>query len=299
MTRSPAPPLAPNADAAVESASAKLLAEWFWIDRWVGSSAFLLPMEPRGLYREMLTQAWRRDARLPNDHEAIQRAVGCTPKEWKRCWPHIEKYWRVDRDSLINDTQLEVYTEAKARLERASAAGKRANAARWSERANVRPDVRTSIRSDVPPQSPPSPSPVPSLPERSQGEKVRGAARPAALTGGGVMAGALPRDHLRHSWCSERICVPDFIHKQLVGAKGGDLDAAATWLRSEWYPAVIARHAGPIGLRPEKFWPAAFEAEFPPPRPKRLAPVGPGVTGPVSAEKRARYEQVSIRAEDA
>ena len=32
-----------------------LRAEWFWTDRWMGSSAFLLPMEARGLYREMLT----------------------------------------------------------------------------------------------------------------------------------------------------------------------------------------------------------------------------------------------------
>ena len=31
------------------------------------TSGFLLPMEARGLYREMLTQAWMRGARLPND----------------------------------------------------------------------------------------------------------------------------------------------------------------------------------------------------------------------------------------
>ena len=42
----------------------KLLAEWFWTDRWQGSSGFLLPLEARGLYREMLTQAWQRGGRL-------------------------------------------------------------------------------------------------------------------------------------------------------------------------------------------------------------------------------------------
>lgn len=78
----------------------KLLAEWFWTDRWIGSSAFLLPIEPRGLYREMLTQAWRRGGSLPNDPIAIQRAVGCTASEWRRCWPQIERYWRIDGDSL-------------------------------------------------------------------------------------------------------------------------------------------------------------------------------------------------------
>ncbi len=270
----------------------------------MGSSAFLLPMEPRGLYREMLSQAWRRGARLPNDHEAIQRAVGCTPKEWKRCWPHIEKYWRVDGDSLVNDTQLEVYTEAKARLDRTSAAGRRANATRWSKPSDigpdVRPDVQSDVQSDVRSESPPSPSPcpVPSLPEKSQGEKAHGAAHPAPRTTGGVMAGALPRDHLRHAWCSDRICVPDFIHKQLVRAKGGDPTVAATWLR-EWYPAVVAQQSGPIGPPAEKFWPAAFAAEFSPPRAARSTPAGPGVTGPLSAEKRAQYDQISIRAEEA
>jgi len=89
--------------------SAKLLAEWFWTDRWIGSSAFLLPMEARGMYREMLTQAWRRGARLPNDHEAIRRAIGATPGEWRRAWPAVQKFWRVDGDQLVNDTQLEIY----------------------------------------------------------------------------------------------------------------------------------------------------------------------------------------------
>jgi uncharacterized protein YdaU (DUF1376 family) len=97
----------------------KLLAEWFWTDRWTGSSAFLLPIAARGLYREMLTQAWRRQCRLPADPVAIQRAVGCTPQEWKRCWPKVEKYWRRDGDALVNDTQLTVWKEASAAHRRA------------------------------------------------------------------------------------------------------------------------------------------------------------------------------------
>jgi uncharacterized protein YdaU (DUF1376 family) len=62
----------------------------------------------------MLTQAWRRECRLPADYEAIRRVIGCTPQEWKRCWPKIEKYWRRDGDSLVNDTQLGIWTEALA-----------------------------------------------------------------------------------------------------------------------------------------------------------------------------------------
>ena len=96
----------------------KLMAEWFWIDRWVGSSAFLLPLEARGLYREMLTQAWRRGGHLPNDPETIRRAVGCTLAEWKRCWPKVASYWQVTRgvtgELLTNETQASVIARALA-----------------------------------------------------------------------------------------------------------------------------------------------------------------------------------------
>jgi uncharacterized protein YdaU (DUF1376 family) len=111
-------------------AQEKLLAEWFWIDRWVGSSAFGLPIDARGLYREMLTQAWRRGAQLPNDHEQIRRLTGVTLKEWRRTWPLVERFWRTDRDVLVNDTQLDIYAEAKGRAERASQRGLRGAQAR-------------------------------------------------------------------------------------------------------------------------------------------------------------------------
>jgi uncharacterized protein YdaU (DUF1376 family) len=108
-------------------ATDKLFAEWFWTDRWTGSRGFSLPMEPRGLYREMLTQAWKRGAKLPNDHEEIQRITACSEKVWKRCWPKVAIFWTVDGDSLINETQVAVYAEAKAAakgaLARAQAGG--------------------------------------------------------------------------------------------------------------------------------------------------------------------------------
>lgn len=113
-------------------ATDKLLAEWFWIDRWVGSSAFLLPIDARGLYREMLTQAWRRGAKLPNDFEAIRRAVGVTPDEWKRCWPQIKQWWRVEGECLVNDTQLEIYHESVERNQNYTERARHAAKARWS-----------------------------------------------------------------------------------------------------------------------------------------------------------------------
>jgi uncharacterized protein YdaU (DUF1376 family) len=110
----------------------KLLAEWFWCDRWNGSSAFLLPLEARGLYREMLTQAWRRGARLPVDPETIRRAVGATEAEWGRTWPLVAPYWHpTEAGILVNDTQLEVYSEAQGRAERAIVHAQKGARARW------------------------------------------------------------------------------------------------------------------------------------------------------------------------
>src|SRR4051794_2437569 len=110
----------PRATQERDDVANKLLAEWFWIDRWTGSSGFTLPIDARGLYREMLTQAWRRGARLPNDHDQIRRMTGVTRREWQRAWPRVERFWRVDGDALVNDTQREIYADAKARADRAS-----------------------------------------------------------------------------------------------------------------------------------------------------------------------------------
>lgn len=115
----------------------KPLAEWFWTDRWDGSSAALLPLEARGLYREMLTQAWRRDGRLPSSPEAIKRAVRCTDEEWARCWPLVKPYW-VERDGwLTNETQMEVLSETKRQMEVRSNRGAAAAKARWGCSSNA------------------------------------------------------------------------------------------------------------------------------------------------------------------
>jgi len=114
----------------------KLFAEWFWTDRWNGSSALLLPLEARGLYREMLTQAWRRGARLPADPDTIKRAVGATDAEWARAWPLVASYWRpTDGGILVNDTQVAIYGEAHARATEARGKAIKGAAARWGRDA--------------------------------------------------------------------------------------------------------------------------------------------------------------------
>lgn len=69
------------------------------------------------------------EASLPNDPEAIKRAVRCTDAEWDRCWPTVRRYWRVRDDGrLVNDTQLEVYAKQQQSHARATTAAR----ARWN-----------------------------------------------------------------------------------------------------------------------------------------------------------------------
>lgn len=128
----------------------KLLAEWFWIERWDGSRAPLLTMEAQGIYRAMLSQAWRRGAVLPNNEEEIQLLIRVRPKEWKRSWPAVKPFWVPVGDTLVNETQAEIYADALGRSERAQARAQAGAQASAQARAQAQHK-----------QSPPSPSPSP------------------------------------------------------------------------------------------------------------------------------------------
>ncbi len=161
----------------------KLLAEWFWTDRWMGSSAFWLPQEARGVYREMLTQAWRRGACLPNDHEAIRRITATTDAEWQRAWPLIDKYWRVDGACLVNDTQQEIYQKSlsiqRVRADVGRLGGLSTQAKhRANGKQNIKQTVEQTPQAKFNPPSP-SPSPSPSLDPISESVSVKSAPKPA------------------------------------------------------------------------------------------------------------------------
>lgn len=240
----------------------KMLAEWFWTDRWMGSSAFLLPLEPRGLYREMLTQAWRRGARLPADHEAIRRAVGCSIAEWKRCWPAVERYWRLDRDGYVNDTQVAVYGEAQAKKDRASSRGRKGALARAQALAQAKLEHPLKAEPPSPSPSPSSDQPSAAPPERTE-RAPRAGAHASRGMASGPLAGMLPRDHLNCRQPCVRVCLSERQHAILRSRFGGSpekadqaLDAFYAEVRAGLDPDV------PIGERPWEFWDRQFAARY-------------------------------------
>lgn len=93
-------------------------------------------------------------------------------------------------------------------------------------------------------------------------------AGPRKGSGGSVLAGALPREHLSHAACDPTYarCLPSAVHaklKNLLAPKfGGDRDQADDALRT-WYPTVWATLPDEF-VMPDafKFWQARFDARW-------------------------------------
>ena len=124
-------------------------AEWFWTDRWFASSAMGLPLEARGLYRELLSRAWSFGGSLPNDLQALRRLAGATENEWLRSWPLVEPYWVQASGRLVNETQLEVLREAQSRKDAARELG-RLGGRRRAETGKRGPDGRFETQAPGP-----------------------------------------------------------------------------------------------------------------------------------------------------
>lgn len=115
--------------------AAPLRGELFWCDEWALSEAFLLPIAARGLHREMLTAAWPKGAKLPNDPAKIRKAIGATLKEWRALWPAVAHLWVLVDGHLVNPQQVETYRAAVRHQEKLHNRAVKAAAARWSKPA--------------------------------------------------------------------------------------------------------------------------------------------------------------------
>jgi len=168
-----------------ENNAGKMLAEWFWIERWEGSAAALLPMEAQGIYRAMLSHAWRRGACLPADLEEVQLLIRCRTKEWRRSWPLVAPYWKERDGVLVNETQLEVYADALEKRDRA-----RARAQAGAQARHKQP--RKQVLEDCPP------SPSPLLPNHPPSSSLRTERRDDVEEARGTLRAALREVEGRH-----------------------------------------------------------------------------------------------------
>ena len=139
----------------------KLRAEWFWLDRWFSSSACALPIDARGLYRELLSRAWSMGAKLPANTDMLQRLAGVTTGEWDRLWPLVKQYWTERGGHLVNETQLEVYADALQRKQVRVDRAKKGADARWGKAREEPKECSSNAQASdkhMLKQCPPSPS---------------------------------------------------------------------------------------------------------------------------------------------
>jgi hypothetical protein len=125
---------------------AKLMALYWWIDRWRDSEAFkTLPLEAQGLHRELVTQVLRRGGSLPNDTGILQRATGAMPDEWRRAWPKVRKFWTVTDDAITPGPELRLYVSRFMRLPPLVARGRRPEVPLSVKRAVFARDGRACV----------------------------------------------------------------------------------------------------------------------------------------------------------
>jgi hypothetical protein len=128
--------------------------------------------------------------------------------------------------------------------------------------------------------------------EQEQEQERSGAAGPSRkpFRGLGVLAGALPRDHRDHVFCSQDFshCVPAAVHgklsRLLAPKQRGDTDQAGEVLKA-WYPTVVAALL-PAHVMGDafKFWQGRFDQAFATKDP----PAAPASTVP-DADRTSRY----------
>lgn len=234
------------------------------------SNVLAMTMAERGCYITLLCLCWT-DGSLPADLSRMARLIGLTSGQLQKMWPALGVCFKPHPDDVGRLVQPRLERERVKQddfRQRQSENGRLGGRPRKPLETQPLPGQkprRNPLESQTETQTEPKKSSSSAICNlRTAVSPPTGALPARARTGSGVMAGALPRDHARHSWCSDRLCVPDFIHGQLAGQRGGPRDEAETWLKTEWYPAVIARYPGIIGLPAEKFWPREFANEFPP-----------------------------------
>lgn len=227
-----------------------MMALWWWIDRWRKSTAYTdMTLEEQGAYRNLLDEATLRGGPLPNDERILAKASG-DALAWKRVRNNVLARFSLTPDGWRNNTLDEVITESTRRADKQ-------RRYRNKEGNLVGNDAGNGQGNDIGnPARPPDPDPSPSpdlspVPEPSQSVRA-----PIAL------AGMLPRDHLRHAWCSQRgKCVPDFLHAEFCAAVGGANPGQRLTVFYE-----VVEHGwpeGPIGDDPVKLWRKEFAAKFP------------------------------------
>lgn len=238
--------------------SSKSPAFQFYPSDFIGSSKVQrMPLAERGAYITLLSFAWL-DHGLPTDMGELGRMVGLGRAAFSKMWNSQLHKCFVERSGKFVNLRQEEIRKAQAEYRKRQ----RDNAAKgWQGRGNAVASERHMPEGMPNACSPsPTPSPTPSVEHTHT--------RPPRRMNPGAGAGADQRAHRSHVWCGEtfRVCVPDFLHQELVRRLGGEnADARMRAFYDDCEAALDPAKPVPESL---KFWREAFALRFTTPTPK-------------------------------
>lgn len=202
-----------------------------------------------GAYIKLLALAWLDDG-LPTEPKDLARMLGVTVAAFRALWGGALGECFEVVDGRYRNLKLEDVRQQQADY-------------RAKQTANITARWNKSGIDVVSPSNIPKAYSASASASATTTKNEEHTPRARGLSAG-VQAGTTQKEHLKHAFCGQtyRVCVPEFLHGELVRRLGGD-DADAR-IRG-WYATTEA------GLDPAvpvaeavKFWRAAFESFFAP-----------------------------------
>lgn len=105
-----------------------------WMPLYVGdylADTMGLSTEQHGAYLLLMMACWKAGGQLPNDHQQLAQFARLTPQQWSRHENILKQYFKVTPEHWTHTRVLEELTNAKAMVDKKSAAGKIGAANKW------------------------------------------------------------------------------------------------------------------------------------------------------------------------
>ena len=224
----------------------------------------LMSLSERGAYITLLCICWT-EGSLPSDPKRLSRLCGVSPSIMRRLWVALETCFRPHPsiDGRVIHPRLDRERISQAEFRRRQSdngrkGGRPHKPTTNPEQSQNNPSLNSGLSQTEPKKS--SSSAISDLQSADCSQNATRSSRARAVTTGGVMAGSLPRDHLRHSWCG-RVCVPDFLHAQFERSTGQSEEALKAF-----YANTFANIPEDEPVEPDavKFWRPRVSANWPP-----------------------------------
>ena len=218
--------------------------QWYPKDFLADGPCAAMSCAETGAYARLLSFCWLEHS-LPADDRRLARMAGATVREWEQVKAAVLERFETGEDGRLRHGRLDTERQAQAEWRAKSSNGGRTTQAKRNQPAN-----QTSTK----PQ--PIGQPNVNTPSPSSDVHTTHNAHEAPL--------GSRREHAAHAMCG-RVCLPGFILREFLNAKGGEEEAARAYVDT-WAMGLI-RAIAPGGPReaevigdPLKWWRYQWEA---------------------------------------